>query len=122
MVPDMTEDRHEDTSQDTISLSYQELAARLGIDTQSARRRVARSGWRKTPGNDGRMRVAVPADVLLTAPVTEAPTAPAVLMTRCLSKKLSGAVSGRVSDFAVVRVALGVEADVANRRPVADLA
>ena len=41
---------------------------------------------------------------------------------RCLSKKLSGAASGRVSDFAVVRVALGVEADVANRRPVADLA
>jgi monovalent cation/hydrogen antiporter len=50
----------------------------------------------------------------------------AVLFTaaavRCLSKKLSGAASGRVSDFAVVRVALGVEADVANRRPVADLA
>ena len=42
-------------------------------------------------------------------------------LCRCLSKKLSGAASGRVSDFAVVRVALGVEADVANRRPVADL-
>jgi Ca2+-binding RTX toxin-like protein len=41
---------------------------------------------------------------------------------RCLSKKLSGAASGRVSDFAIVGVALGVEADVANRRPVADLA
>ena len=27
-----------------------------------------------------------------------------------------------VSDFAVVGVALGVEADIANRRPVADLA
>jgi hypothetical protein len=42
--------------------------------------------------------------------------------TRCLSKKLSGAASDCVSDFAVVGVALGVEADVANRRPVADLA
>jgi len=41
---------------------------------------------------------------------------------RCLSKKLSGAASDCVSDFAVVGVALGVEADVANRRPVADLA
>jgi len=41
---------------------------------------------------------------------------------RCLSKELSGAGSGRVSDSAVVRVALGVEADVADRRPVADLA
>jgi 3-oxoacyl-[acyl-carrier protein] reductase len=41
---------------------------------------------------------------------------------RCLSKKLSGAASGRVSDFAVVGAALGVETDVANRRPVADLA
>jgi len=41
---------------------------------------------------------------------------------RCLSKKLSGAASDCVSDFAVVGVALGVEVDVANRRPVADLA
>ena len=41
---------------------------------------------------------------------------------RCLSKKLSGAASGCVSDFAVVGVALGVEADVADGRPVADLA
>src|SRR5215218_554701 len=41
---------------------------------------------------------------------------------RCLSKELSGAGSGRVSDFAVVGVALGVEADVADRRPVPDLA
>src|SRR5215212_8620081 len=41
---------------------------------------------------------------------------------RCLSKELSGAGSGRVSDSAVVRVALGVEADVADRRPVSDLA
>ena len=41
---------------------------------------------------------------------------------RCLSKELSGAASGRVSDFAVFGVALGVETDVADRRPVADLA
>src|SRR3954452_11564618 len=41
---------------------------------------------------------------------------------RCLSKKLSGAASDCVSDFAVVGVALGVETDVADRRPVADLA
>src|SRR5215203_2265495 len=41
---------------------------------------------------------------------------------RCLSKELSGAGSGRVSDFTVVRVALGVEADVADGRPVPDLA
>ena len=43
-------------------------------------------------------------------------------LTRCLSKKLSGAALGCVSDFAVVGVALGVETDVADRRPVADLA
>src|SRR6476469_4013321 len=45
-----------------------------------------------------------------------------VARLRCLSKKLSGAALGCISDFAVVGAALGVEVDVADGRPVADLA
>ena len=41
---------------------------------------------------------------------------------RCLSKELSGAGLVRVSDLVLVRIALGVEGDVADRRPVSDLA
>ncbi len=74
----MPGDSHSDTSRDTVSLTYQELADRLGIDVQSARRRVLRAGWAKLPGNDGKARVLVPATVLPTAgattPATVAPS------------------------------------------------
>jgi hypothetical protein len=59
-----------DMSRDTVSLTYQQLADRLGIDMQSARRRVLRSKWPKTRGNDGLARVQVPATVLPTSPLT----------------------------------------------------
>lgn len=55
-----------DYGTDTTLLTYQELAARLGIDIRSARRRVLRSGWARMPGNDGRARVAVPVSILPT--------------------------------------------------------
>ena len=60
----------------------------------------------------------------LATDCTRRPSGPQFMVggARCLSKELSGAGSGRVSDFAVVGVALGVEADVADRRPVSDLA
>jgi hypothetical protein len=57
-----------DVPRDTVSLTYQQLADHLGIDMQSARRRVLRSKWPKTRGNDGLARVQVPATVLPTAP------------------------------------------------------
>lgn len=60
----MGSDSHGDMSRDTISLTYEELAARLSIDVQSARRRVIRSGWERTKGNDGKARVQVPVTVL----------------------------------------------------------
>jgi hypothetical protein len=53
-----------DDDTDTIILTYQELAARLNIDVPSARRRVLRSRWARSRGNDGRARVAVPISVL----------------------------------------------------------
>ncbi len=47
-------DEGSDVSRDTVMLTYEELATRLGIDVQSARRRVLRHRWAKTKGNDGR--------------------------------------------------------------------
>src|SRR4051812_35723582 len=63
---------------DTTMLSYQEIANRLGIDLRSARRRVLRSGWARTAGNDGRARVAVPLSVLPVGAVIGTPVGPNV--------------------------------------------
>ena len=48
----------------TVSLTYEELACRLGITTASVQRMAKRRRWRKTPGNDGRARVHVPEEYL----------------------------------------------------------
>jgi hypothetical protein len=77
----MPADRHSDMSRDTVSLTYQELAERLGIDVQSARRRALRSGWPKSPGNDGKARVNVPATALSAVGATKATPTPHVLST-----------------------------------------
>jgi hypothetical protein len=75
----MAEDSPGDTSRDPIWLTYQELAARLGMDPQSARRHAVRSRWREVAGNDGRARVAVPETVLAAADeVAAAVVSPAV--------------------------------------------
>lgn len=46
----------------TISLTYDELAERLGITGASARNLVRRRKWKRVPGNDGKARIAVPED------------------------------------------------------------
>ena len=46
------------------SLTYDQLAERLGIGRQSARQLAMRKRWPRKPGNDGLARVAVPADAL----------------------------------------------------------
>ncbi|MBB4067426.1 hypothetical protein [Gellertiella hungarica] len=48
----------------TESLTYRELADRLGIKLDSARKMTLRRKWQKTMGNDGTVRVAVPSEVL----------------------------------------------------------
>ncbi|HEY8613005.1 MAG TPA: hypothetical protein VIL69_17175 [Roseomonas sp.] len=72
----MSLDNYDDASSDTVMLTYQELAERLGIDVQSARRRAQRSGWRRIPGNDGKARVVVPGHVLATDSTAAAPKTP----------------------------------------------
>ncbi len=42
-----------------LSLTYAELAERLGISVDGARMKAKRAGWPKVKGNDGTMRVTV---------------------------------------------------------------
>ena len=55
--PDMTTD-----TTDTRWLTYDEIAAALGITPDSARRLVARKRWPRRAGNDGKARIGVPAE------------------------------------------------------------
>ncbi len=48
----------------TESLTYKELAERLGIKLTSARRTAMRKKWQRIKGNDGETRVLVPLEVL----------------------------------------------------------
>lgn len=49
---------------DTISLTYRELADRLGVKPESARKAVQRKRWRRVTGNDGTTRILVPVEAL----------------------------------------------------------
>lgn len=60
----MSHDGAQHVTDDTILLSYDELAERLGINRESARQLTLRKRWPRRKGNDGRARVEVPLDVL----------------------------------------------------------
>lgn len=49
---------------DTEMLTYKELADRLGVKLESARKTVRRKQWRRVDGNDGTVRIAVPIEAL----------------------------------------------------------
>src|SRR4051812_7596372 len=49
---------------DTVWLTYDELAERLGIERESARQQVKRKHWPRRKGNDGKVRVGLPEEVL----------------------------------------------------------
>lgn len=49
---------------DTESLTYRELAARLGVKPESARKTAQRKRWKRVTGNDGLARVIVPVEAL----------------------------------------------------------
>ena len=53
---------------DVIWLTYDELADRLGIERESARQHVKRKRWARRPGNDGKVRIGVPEEVLTAKP------------------------------------------------------
>src|SRR5690349_5496496 len=58
----MPQDTTQDIAQDGQWMSYGELARVRGIDRQSAVKLVRRHSWRRQPGNNGEVRVFVPAD------------------------------------------------------------
>src|SRR5215212_776550 len=49
---------------DLVWLTYDELASRLGIERESARQQAKRKHWARRPGNDGKVRIGVPEEVL----------------------------------------------------------
>lgn len=49
---------------DTESLTYHELADRMGVKLDSARKTVRRKRWQKVTGNDGTLRILVPVEAL----------------------------------------------------------
>lgn len=49
---------------ETIALTYRELAERLGIKPESARKTAQRRRWHRTTANDGTTRIHVPVEVL----------------------------------------------------------
>lgn len=54
-------------------MTYDELAAAMGIAPDSARRLVTRKKWARRQGNDGKARIGVPTDVLLDRPPVSPP-------------------------------------------------
>jgi hypothetical protein len=62
----------------TVWLTYDELAERLGIERESARQHVKRKHWARQKGNDGKVRIGVPEEVLSakSEPDTEGGTEP----------------------------------------------
>ena len=110
---------HRDVSRDTVMITYQELADRLGIDVQSARRRALRAKWPKVPGNDGQARVNVPATVLpaagaataaTVAPPEPPPAAPVTATPEAMSHLLS-----QVAEMGELRErAAKAEAEIGN--------
>jgi hypothetical protein len=62
----------------TVWLTYDELAERLGIERESARQHVKRKHWARQRGNDGKVRIGVPEEVLSarSEPDTEGGTDP----------------------------------------------
>ena len=82
-VPSMADD------DETVVLTYRELAERLGIKPASAKARALRNRWHTTAGNDGLARVAVPVSALerpetAAEPKTEPPSPAAPMLTELL--------------------------------------
>jgi hypothetical protein len=48
----------------TFSVTYAELATKLGITVPSAKNLVRRKRWDRAPGNDGATRISIPKDYL----------------------------------------------------------
>src|SRR3954452_19366859 len=61
---------------ESVTLTYAELAERLGIGVESARIKARRRRWMVVLGNDGRARVTVPSESLPQVAPERGPSAP----------------------------------------------
>jgi hypothetical protein len=66
------------TGDDTVRLTYAELAKARGVSLEAARRLVYRHKWAKQTGNDGRSHIAVPVEFLTVSPDVPADIPPVV--------------------------------------------
>jgi len=61
---DNPSDSLKDSPMETIALTYRELADKMGVKLDSARKTVLRKKWQRVTGNDGTVRIYVPVDAL----------------------------------------------------------
>lgn len=78
---------------DTIALTYRELAERLGVKPESARKTAQRKRWQRTTGNDGTARVHVPLDAL-PSPGDSHRDSPATTVQQVQIARLESELSG----------------------------
>ena len=103
-------------SADTLSLTYDELAERLGITLKSAKHLVWRKKWDRTKGNDGKARIQVPTCELprggTAQPAAQAPDLPDAqppAQSPVPSGDESERIAGLVAELASVRASLDGE-------------
>src|SRR5690242_12778545 len=82
-------------SEDGQWMSKAELAAARGISLASADRLVRRRKWRRQKGNDGRVRVLVPAGTASDVPEENAPTEALIDQLRERVAALDGQLLGQ---------------------------
>jgi hypothetical protein len=64
---DSARDAHHDDARAAEWLTYQQIAESRGISKRAAMRMVQRQALRRQPGNDGKVRILVPGDMLQSA-------------------------------------------------------
>jgi len=97
-------------------MSYAELGQARGASAATARRMANRKRWKKQPGNDGTMRVAVPSG--LAVPRETPPETSRETMSQALAA-LETAVMTLSRQLAVKGVALAAVEDRAKRAEAA---
>ena len=96
-----------------MRLTYRELAVRLGVSVEAARRRALRGKWRRMPSNNG-MTLVMPPDDLSDhcAPDVRLTSAPDVIPAAPDNAALVSALEGHV---ATLKEQLAAERERADR-------
>lgn len=114
-------------SNDVQWLTYEEAAAALNIDADSVKRRAQRSGWPRMPGNDRRVRIGVPVELMPTGDMSGDASSPEdrdALIGRLLDdlatlREENAALRQRLAAAETAREVLVAEARFLSRRGLA---